>query len=115
MKITRRRFASSIALLFVLLLVPSTSEARKSTSKSSYLMYVGTYTGPESKGIYAYRFDAATGQATPIGLVAETVNPSFLAIDPTRRFLYAVNEVSDYQGKKTGVNPAVARYRRREG
>jgi 6-phosphogluconolactonase len=67
------------------------------------LMYVGTYTGPQSKGIYAYRFDAATGQATPIGLVAETVNPSFLAIDPTRRFLYAVNEVSDYQGKKTGA------------
>ena len=71
-------------------------------------MYVGTYTGPESKGIYAYRFDAATGQATPIGLVAETVNPSFLAIDPTRRFLYAVNEVSDYQGKKTGAVSAFA-------
>lgn len=63
-------------------------------------MYVGTYTGPDSKGIYAYRFDAATGQATPVGLVAETVNPSFLAIDPTQRFLYAANEISDYQGQK---------------
>ncbi len=104
MKIT---LASSIALLF-LLLVPPPSQARKNASKSSYLMYVGTYTGPESKGIYAYRFDAATGQATPIGLVAETVNPSFLAIDPTRRFLYAVNEVSDYQGKKTGAVSAFA-------
>jgi len=108
MKITRRRFASSIAVLFLLLLVPSTSQARKGASTSSYLMYVGTYTGPQSKGIYAYRFDAATGQATPIGLVAETVNPSFLAIDPTRRFLYAVNEVSDYQGKKTGAVSAFA-------
>ena len=103
MKITHRSFAFSIALFFLLLLLPSTSQARKGPSKGSYLMYVGTYTGPESKGIYAYRFDAATGQATPIGLVAETVNPSFLAIDPTRRFLYAVNEVSDYQGKKTGA------------
>ena len=63
-------------------------------------MYVGTYTGPNSKGIYAYRFDAATGHATPIGLVAETTNPSFLAIDPTQRFLYAANEISDYQGHK---------------
>ena len=49
MKITRRSFASSIALLFVLLLVPSTSQARKGTSKSSNHKYVGTYTGPESK------------------------------------------------------------------
>jgi 6-phosphogluconolactonase len=65
-------------------------------------MYVGTYTGPGSKGIYAYRFDAATGQASPLGLVVETVNPSFLAIDPTQRFLYAANEVSDYQDQKNG-------------
>jgi 6-phosphogluconolactonase len=65
-------------------------------------MYVGTYTGPDTKGIYAYRFDAATGEATPIGLVAETVNPSFLAIDPTQRFLYAANEISDYRGQKEG-------------
>ena len=62
MKITRRRLAYSVALLSLLLLLPSTSHARKSASKSSYFMYVGTYTGPESKGIYAYRFDAATGQ-----------------------------------------------------
>ena len=33
-----------------------------------------------------------------LGLVAETANPSFLAIDPSQRFLYAVNEISDYQG-----------------
>ncbi len=96
----RRRLASSIALLLLVLLGPSTGQARKTASRSSYLMYVGTYTGPDSKGIYAYRFDAATGQATPVGLVAETVNPSFLAIDPTQRFLYAANEISDYQGQK---------------
>jgi 6-phosphogluconolactonase len=91
----------SMALLLVLLL-PSAGQARKTSSMTSYIMYVGTYTGPDSKGIYAYRFDAATGKATPIGLVAETANPSFLAIDPTQRFLYAANEVSDYQGPKDG-------------
>jgi 6-phosphogluconolactonase len=63
-------------------------------------MYVGTYTGPDSKGIYGYRFDSATGHATPLGLVAETRNPSFLAIDRAQRFLYAANEISDYQGQK---------------
>jgi 6-phosphogluconolactonase len=98
----RRRFASSIALL-LLLLVPSTGHERKNASRSSYLMYVGTYTGPNGKGIYAYRFNAATGQATRVGPVAETPNPSFLAIDPNQRFLYAANEISDYQGHKSGA------------
>ena len=108
----RRRLASSISLLLLLLLLPSAGQAKKNASKGSYLMYVGTYTGPESKGIYAYRFDTATGQATPVGLVAETVNPSFLAIDPDRRFLYAANEVSDYQGQKSGAVSAFAIDRR---
>jgi 6-phosphogluconolactonase len=110
-------FASSIAML-LLLLLPFAGQAHKTAPRSSYLMYVGTYTGSHSKGIYAYRFDAATGQATPLGLVAETANPSFLAIDPTQRFLYAANEISDYRslaegdqkigGNKTGAISAFA-------
>ena len=95
--------ASCIAVFVLLLLMPTQSVAQKSHSRGKYLVYLGTYTGPASKGIYAYRFDASTGQATSLGLVAETVNPSFLAIDPSRRFLYAANEVSDYQGKKSGA------------
>src|SRR3981081_4637342 len=98
----RPRFAFSMAVLFFLLLSPFWGRAQKARSKGSYLVYVGTYTGPTSKGIYAYRFDAATGQATSLGLVAETVKPSFLAIDRSRRFLYAANETSDYQGQKSG-------------
>src|SRR6202044_2525199 len=45
-----------------------------------YLAYIGTYTTKqESKGIYAYNFNPATGEFTPIGLVAETTDPSFVA------------------------------------
>jgi 6-phosphogluconolactonase len=75
-----------------------------------YLVYVGTYTeqGSESKGIYGYRFDATTERLTPLGLVAKTINPSFLASHSNRRFLYAVNEVSDYQGQKSGAVSAFA-------
>jgi Lactonase, 7-bladed beta-propeller len=80
----RRRFASSIALL-LLLLVPSTGLERKNASRSSYLMYVGTYTGPNGKGIYAYRFNAATGQATRVGPVAERTHRFWLSI-PTSDF-----------------------------
>src|ERR1700704_4796779 len=82
-----------------MLSISSLVAAPRGNLKSSHLVYVGTYTGPSSKGIYAFRFNAATGQATRLGLVAETANPSFLAIDPSQRFLYAVNEISDYQGE----------------
>ncbi|HEY4765303.1 MAG TPA: lactonase family protein [Candidatus Sulfotelmatobacter sp.] len=70
----------------------------------TYIFYVGTYTedGSKSKGIYAYRFDSETGQTMPMGLAAETTNPSFVALHPNGRFLYAVNEVGNYKGPNSG-------------
>jgi 6-phosphogluconolactonase len=59
---------------------------------ADYLMYVGTYTGPKSKGIYAYRFDAASGRITSLGLAGEAQSPSFLAIHPGGGYLYSANE-----------------------
>ena len=47
---------------------------------SDYLVYIGTYTGPKSQGIYVYKLAAATGKLTPLGLAAKSTNPSFLAI-----------------------------------
>src|SRR5437588_6369146 len=102
----RRQIAIVIAVIVFLL--AAASGAPQTNAKGSYLIYVGTYTGPTSKGIYAYRFNAVTGKSTSLGLVAETTNPSFLAIDRTRRFLYAVNEISDYQGQKSGGVSAFA-------
>jgi 6-phosphogluconolactonase len=64
---------------------------------AEYFMYVGTYTVQGSKGIYAWRFDPAAAKFTPVGLVAESANPSFLAAHPNGRFLYAVNEISHFQ------------------
>jgi 6-phosphogluconolactonase len=62
---------------------------------NEWIAYIGTYTRNKSKGIYAYRFDPKTGNVTDIGLVAETSNPSFLAVHPNQKFLYAVNENRD--------------------
>jgi 6-phosphogluconolactonase len=67
-----------------------------------FRVYLGTYTGTTSKGIYTLEFDSATGALVPKGLVAETSNPSYLAVHPSNKFLYAVNEVGSYQGKPTG-------------
>jgi len=54
-------------------------------------LYVGTYTAGKSEGIYIYRLDQLTGELKRAGSV-KSENPSFLAIDPGKRFLYAVNE-----------------------
>jgi len=78
-----------------------------SGAERDYLAYIGTYTGKNSKGIYVFRFNAATGKLAPIGLAAESNNPSFLAIHPNYRFLYASIEVGDLDGQKNG---AVAAY-----
>ncbi len=78
------------------------SAAETKSSGDTRLVYVGTYTGPKSQGIYAYRFDPATAKVTPLGVVAEVKNPSFLAIHPNHKFLYAVSEISDRGGKPVG-------------
>jgi 6-phosphogluconolactonase len=94
------------AVAFVLALVSMTvfSAAAPAAKQGTYLFFVGTYTedGSKSKGIYAYRYDAETSEITPLGLAAETTNPSFVAPHPNGRFLYAVNEVGNYKGPNSG-------------
>ncbi len=68
-----------------------------------FLVYFGTYTGAQSKGIYVSRFDPATGTLSAPELAAATRNPSFLALHPGGRFLYAVGEVDDAGGKPGGT------------
>ncbi len=72
------------------------------TFAKQYLAFIGTYTGPKSKGIYAYRVDPATEVIEELGLVAETPNPTFLALHPSGHFLYAANEIADFQATKAG-------------
>jgi 6-phosphogluconolactonase len=60
------------------------------------LVYVGTYTQKESKGIYLFRLQTTGLEVSqnitlvPLGLAAETPSPSFLALDIKRRLLLAV-------------------------
>jgi len=72
------------------------------------MLYVGTYTSGESKGIYRLRLDLATGALSPAGDPTETVNPSFLAFHPSRRFLYAVNETGEAPTDTSGAVSAFA-------
>lgn len=95
-------------LQWLLFFVLVTITAAKDSPQGKYLLFVGTYTDKGSKGIYAYRFDAASSELTPLGVAAETANPSFLEVDPTHRFLYAVNEVGKYKDANSGAVSAFA-------
>jgi 6-phosphogluconolactonase len=73
------------------------------------LLYVGTYTeNTRSEGIYLVRMDRRSGQLTRVGSVDAGANPSFLAIHPNGRVLYAVNELEQYNGRPTGAVSAFA-------
>ena len=61
-------------------------------------VYLGTYTGPKSQGIYRAQLDLTSGQLSPPELVGEAVNPSFLNIHPNQKFLYAVNNEGQSKG-----------------
>ena len=73
------------------------------------LVYVGTYTGPKSQGIYVFSLQAQNPDVpenitlVPLGLAAAASNPSFLELDPARPLLFAVNEVSQFEGQPTGA------------
>lgn len=92
----------TILLMAMFAILPSTRLAGAGKASKEYLVYFGTYTDKDSKGIYACRFQPGTGKLTPVELAAQTPNPSFLAADPTGRYLFAANEIGDYQGAKSG-------------
>ena len=76
------------------------------------LIYVGTHAaeGSDARGIYLFRMRTSDDPnipefvtVTPLGLVAETANPSFLAIDADRRLLFCVNETGEFEGRSIGA------------
>ena len=93
----RRTRNIPIFLLTLAAMLPAAPKAAK-----EYLVYIGTYTDKGSQGIYACRFHPSSGKVTSPELAAETNNPSFLAVDPAQQYLFAANEIGDYQKAKSG-------------
>ena len=64
-------------------------------TESEHYLFVGTYTGEGSEGIYLYRFNSADGSFSAVDTVSGVDNPSYLTLSPDNSFLYAVNELAD--------------------
>jgi len=94
--------------LFLLLACISCAQQNKINGKEYYLL-LGTYTSGKSEGIYVYKFNRETGEYSFVSS-ARAENPSFLAVSPNEKFVYAVNENGNDKGsiaaysfeKKTG-------------
>ncbi len=81
--------------LFVLLslaLMTLGSAAAYPAEPGKFWVFVGTYTDGKSKGIYRMVLDSASGKLSEPAVAAEVSNPSFLALHPTGKYLYSVNE-----------------------
>ena len=105
------RFRRIRAVLVCAVIYPAAMLAEDASSPGPMPVYIGTYTGGKSKGIYVSRFDAATGRLTAPELAVATPSPSFLALHPNGRFLYAAGESTRLEGKPVG---AVSAFRRDE-
>ncbi|HEU4712113.1 MAG TPA: lactonase family protein [Pyrinomonadaceae bacterium] len=104
-KVSRRRFLKTGGLAVTgAMFLRDTAWARQSRELT---LYVGTYTSGASEGIYVYRMNSDTGELKMFSSI-KSVNPSFLTVDRTRSFLYAVNEVPDFEGKTSGAVSAYA-------
>jgi len=106
------RWPSSLILSLLFVGAASSSAAepnRKEGNDADALrVYIGTYTQGGSKGIYLGRLDVQSGKLSIEGLAAEAVNPSFLAIHPDGKHVYAVGEIANFEEEKTGAVTAFA-------
>ncbi|HTK53037.1 MAG TPA: beta-propeller fold lactonase family protein, partial [Gemmatimonadaceae bacterium] len=80
-----------------------------STGADERFAYIGTYTNAgHSEGIYRLFLNTTTGAMRVDGVAAKSADPSFLALHPNGRVLYAVNELESFGGKPTGAVSAFA-------
>jgi 6-phosphogluconolactonase len=100
MKITRRVLAFSLLSALLIFSVVGGS-ADRPAAKSKYRVFVGTYTAKtNSRGIYSLQFDTATGKLSELGVAVKTPDPSWVAVHPSGKYLYAANEA----GKASSVS-----------
>src|SRR5438128_2114640 len=71
-------------------------------------VYIGSFSSPTSLGIYLSELDLSTGSLTDAKLAGKAAGPSFLAIHPTKKFLYSVSQIADANGKQIGGVSAFA-------
>jgi len=84
--------------------------------RRNFFVYVGTYSSPQGpegseghgQGIYLFEMDPSTGALIQREVFEDNSNPSWLALDPSKKYLYAANEINNYEGTNSGAVTAFA-------
>ncbi len=97
--------AALLSFAITAIVAPQATAADKT---NRYWVFVGTYTSPTNPGIHLLQLDAGTGQVQYVGVAATIQNPTFLAVDAANKCLYAVGEISRFEGKPAGAVSAFA-------
>lgn len=108
---TRTTAMTRLAILLLVaaaLLEGSGFASEGAAPASGVLVYFGTYTRGPSRGIYRARMHPVTGEVRSLALAAEMDQPSFLAIHPDGKRLYAIGESGRFGGKPGGPVAAFA-------
>ncbi len=101
-KTSRRKFLKDSSIVS---LAARSGLVHAKNTQAGNLLLVGTQTigTSTSKGIYAYTFDPVSGELKQIGLAAASENPTFLALAPDRKTVFAANELDKFEGQKSGA------------
>jgi 6-phosphogluconolactonase (cycloisomerase 2 family) len=109
-RVSRRNFLKGVAAATLTHPLFGAAQDKAQRSKTGKTMaYVGTYTGAvgagsNGAGIYLFEVNVVTGELTDRKLAADTPDPSWIVIHPSKKYLYAANEVSDYKGSSGSVS-----------
>lgn len=107
-KLNRRKFLQAAAV------APAAAQmwwSKVGEESKRRLLLVGTQTETapttpglsKNQGIYAYHWDPEQGELKAAGLAAASDNPTFLALHPSGKYLYAANELEHFEGQKSGA------------
>jgi len=101
---SRRKLIIGAAVVTAASLMPKALHAATAAPQlngGSILAYAGCYT-PNGGGIYLFKVDLRTGALTQVKLFAGIVNPSWITFDLSRQYLYATNEIANFDGTTSG-------------
>ncbi|MCD9185913.1 MAG: lactonase family protein [Pyrinomonadaceae bacterium] len=106
---SRRDFLAIGSSAVAGLMVAGNARSQSNGKTKEMLVYIGTYTASgKSEGIYIYKFNPDTGEMKPYKTVKGVLEPSFLTINKDKKYVFAVNELLEYEGKKSGAVSAFA-------
>ncbi|MCH2592310.1 MAG: lactonase family protein [Pedosphaera sp.] len=96
------RITTLIAIAF------ATTLDQTSAAPTRALVCFGSYSTPDKESVHLFQLNLQDGSLKKLNAVDGLSNPSFLKIHPNGKYLYTVNEVSTFDGKKSGGVTAFA-------